>query len=104
MSYRTEFPDFDPADMPELPAGFEDRSWKNDACPSFFNLSIMRALWIDYRDPAMREQPETKRFGLYEIDGEGARINGGRELETDEWPRIVAECNRLRDPFSAADG
>ena len=26
---------FDPATMPEIPAGFEDRSWHNDGCPSF---------------------------------------------------------------------
>jgi hypothetical protein len=34
MSYRQEFPNFDPATMPEIPTGWEDISWHNDACPS----------------------------------------------------------------------
>jgi hypothetical protein len=35
MSYREEFPDFDPAAMPAIPQHWGDTSWHNDACPSF---------------------------------------------------------------------
>lgn len=34
-NFRTEFPDFDPATMPEIPSNWTDTSWDNDTCPSF---------------------------------------------------------------------
>lgn len=62
MTYKTEFPDF-PADaMPALPAGFADRSWKNDACPCFIHGETGVVLWIDHPIAEEREFPETPRF------------------------------------------
>lgn len=58
MSYRTEFPDFAEADMPEIPEGFTDRSWRNEPCPCFIHEASGVVLWIDFSDIKMRE------FGL----------------------------------------
>lgn len=65
MTYQSEFPDFDPATMPAIPAGFEDESWHNDVCPNFHAAAEGLTVWIDYADPALSE------FGE---DG-GARFN-----------------------------
>lgn len=55
MSYLTQFPDF-PADaMPMLPAGFMDRSWRNEACPSIIHEESGVVVWIGHPDPALRE-------------------------------------------------
>lgn len=94
MTFKTEFPDFAAADMPAIPAGFEDISWSNDACPSFLNKEIRRVFYVDYLDPAQREYPESLRFGMYECDEEGARVNQGREVESDDWNAILAEIDR----------
>lgn len=55
MSYRTAFPDFPDADMPPIPNGWFDASWKNDACPSF-TCGAYR-IFIDYADVNRRECP-----------------------------------------------
>lgn len=91
--YTAEFPDFPPADMPQIPAGFADQSWRNDACPSFVNAALAASVWIDYADAEKREFPESKRFSLHrvEIDGEG---QPGATLAvlavSDSWPDILA--------------
>ena len=68
MTYATEFPNF--ADMPsDIPAGLIDRSWGNDACPSFtiweretgFRYGQL-VLWIDHANPEEREVATGKRF------------------------------------------
>lgn len=60
--WQVEFPDFPAADMPVIPAGFTDRSWRNDMCPGFERGEL--TLWIDYLDPGLREFPDSFRFVL----------------------------------------
>jgi hypothetical protein len=35
----------------DMPAGFEDVSWHNDACPSFHLRDGSLKLWVDHPDP-----------------------------------------------------
>jgi len=85
MPYRAEFPDFDPATMPAIPAGFDDVSWCNDSCPSFVDEGAGMILFIDFADPADREVPERPRFSVGEWDG-GA--TGVELFCSDEWPEV----------------
>jgi len=68
--YKTEFPDF-VLDV-EIPAGFTDNSWHNDAMPNWIRElpdGQMVVLWIDYADPAKREiLPPSGRFILHLMD------------------------------------
>jgi hypothetical protein len=84
MTYLTEFPDF--TDMPAIPAGFEDTSWHNDACPRFENAALGLALWCDYADAADREHADGKRFLLCTVDDETL-------LATDDWNEVTAAIN-----------
>jgi hypothetical protein len=72
--YKREFPDFT-LDV-AIPECFEDRSWHNDAMPSFVQTigNNTLTLFVDYADPAMSEWPSVdkyKRFRLYAgtVDG-----------------------------------
>ena len=52
MSYKKEFPSFK-LDI-KIPEGFDDASWHNDACPSWFKPAIIDGdegltLWVDYQ-------------------------------------------------------
>jgi hypothetical protein len=70
--WRTEFPDFPVADMPEIPPSFVDTSWHNDTCPCFSDERARLILWVDYRDPRRREVQTSTRFLLCEIDRGGS--------------------------------
>lgn len=85
MSYQTEFPDFKPADMPAIPAGFADSSWHNDACPRFENEQLGLTLWVDYLDPAERETA------------------GRRFLLCTEQTETIAESDSMREIVAAID-
>lgn len=72
------FEDFD--DIIEIPAGFFNTTWRNNACPSIcthLNNNYSLTIWIDYKNPALRET-QGKRFivslenpeELYEPKGE----------------------------------
>lgn len=87
MTYRTEFPDFDPTTMPSIPEGFADVSWHNDACPSFHNKAIGLVLFVDYVDARNREFPETPRFLLCACDAEGAPED--TLLASEYWAEVV---------------
>lgn len=71
-----EFPDFDLATLPAIPASWVDTSWHNDACPSFCasgdgsGESDEIRIFIDYEDPEIRECPDASRFAaaLYRVD------------------------------------
>jgi hypothetical protein len=95
MSYREEFPDFDPATMPAIPEGFEDVSWHNDSCPSFVNEAAGLILFVDFADVSLREfqgEETGPRFNLAYWD-EGC---GPESLcEGDDWTQIEAY---LADP------
>ena len=67
-NWKTEFPAFPLSDMPELPPGFVDISWHNDACPNFHNAALGLCVFVDYLNPAMRDYPDTERFTLYRVD------------------------------------
>lgn len=95
MTYRTEFPDFDPATMPTIPAAFVDVSWRQDTCPHFIDPWRSLSLFIDYADADRREFPETPRFGLYSqpLNECGGATDVGLQVElvlTDDWAEIMA--------------
>jgi len=71
MTFATEFPAYSTADMPSLPAGWEDVSWHNDLMPRFINPDLGLGLWIDHSDPALAAWPHQGRFGLYRLDSTG---------------------------------
>lgn len=60
-SYMTEFPDYPVGEMPALPAGFVDRSWRVEPCPCFIHEEIGLVLWTDRADPDLRDG---RRFTL----------------------------------------
>jgi hypothetical protein len=66
MTYRTEFPGFVLGNI-EIPAGFVDQSWKNDACPSWQNDFLRLRLWIDFEKPEERDADGARRFLLQTI-------------------------------------
>jgi len=88
MTYREEFPDFDPATLPTIPAGWADISWHNDACPSF-DTGAGKFVYVDYADATLREWPESKRF-IVMLDPE-VRDGGDVLLATDDWSAVLAE-------------
>jgi hypothetical protein len=68
MNYKNEFPNYD--DTINMPEGWIDTSWHNDACPSFektFGDTTFR-LWCDYVDPERREMHGAMRFVIYTVD------------------------------------
>jgi hypothetical protein len=86
MTFRTEFPDFDPSTMPAIPADWEDTSWANDTCPTFMNEALGLFLSVDFADEALREFEGGKRFYLSAYaDGIGDTL-----LETDDWAEVLA--------------
>lgn len=87
-----EFPDFDQSTLPAIPAGFEDESWHNDACPSFYSEALQLRLWVDYAKPEERETFSGGRFTLQHeprtdgvIDGEASDL-----VSSDEWSDVLA--------------
>jgi hypothetical protein len=74
MSYKNEFGidfdlGFDLSDYPYL----NDKSWHNDASPSFyFNVgSLYYVLWVDYSEPSKREDSNC-RYLIQEAINEGS--------------------------------
>lgn len=66
-TYREAFPDFGELDTEiQIPAGFEDTSWNNDACPSWQHARLQLRLHIDYADPARSEiNPEGEDYARF---------------------------------------
>jgi hypothetical protein len=60
------FPGFPLADLPDVPAGFADTSYRNDTCPSAMNLAETLQVYIDYADPSRREIEGQTRFCVLE--------------------------------------
>ena len=88
MSYQTEFPDFDPATMPDLTMlpGFRDISWKQDMGPFFQRNTV--TVMVDYANPDQREIPNTPRFCVTIVTD---AIGHERTLiETDDWAEACA--------------
>lgn len=60
-----EFPDYASEDYPEIPANWLNMSWHNDAMPFFVVPEKHLGVWMDYKDPAMRENGiEWPRFAV----------------------------------------
>lgn len=87
-TYSTEFPDF-VLDV-IVPSDFADQSWHNDTMPSFAGHGLR--LWIDYKDPSMRETEGGTRFCLQREDADGELQNDeeGILLQTDDWSEVLA--------------
>lgn len=87
MNYRTEFPDFGELDV-ELPAGFEDTSWYQDALPSFVNEALGVVLMIDHPEPDRRMITNAFRFSLYPLNKYNEPLLDSPTLETDSFEEI----------------
>lgn len=94
MTYREHFPDFQPEDLPAMPEGFIDSSWHNDVSPSFENYDLLIRIWVDYKDPELRETgAEGTRFclcRLYDDEGCHYMTDDPPLLETDDWDEVLA--------------
>jgi hypothetical protein len=90
-SYREHFPDFDPATMPDIPAGWRDGSWHNDGCP-FWHVSPSLGVFVDFASPADREFPDGSRFMVMrmEDDMHPASTDDHCLLATDDWAAVLA--------------
>lgn len=100
ITYRDAFPDFGEMDV-EIPAGFADVSFRNDACPVFASEELGLFLHVDYKDAELREFQELKRFSLVRgtPDAEhGLQTDMANEtiLETDDFEAVVQTVERLR--------
>lgn len=87
----TEFPEHDPADLPPMPAGFEDTSWHNDMCPSATNEALGIRVWVEHKDPERRENAGPVRYILDEVAGACPIIEMG-----DDWDAIVRAIDARR--------
>lgn len=85
--FRVEHPDFPAADMPAIPAGFEDTSWHNNSCPNFASDAAGLEIWIDYLDPAQREH-QGPRFHVSSIR-DGIEVTGPW-FQSDNWDEVLA--------------
>jgi hypothetical protein len=79
-SYRTEFPDYTAADLPAIPANWEDVSWHNDVCPSWVAPGEVY-VYADYADPQRREMQNATRYAVMH--------DGVVLLETDDWDAVL---------------
>jgi hypothetical protein len=84
--WQDEFPDFDAATMPEIPAGWIDVSWHNDSAPSF-NAGNGKIVSIDFADKDLREFAGGPRFVVM-ADPE---IHDHNEplFESDDWQAVL---------------
>lgn len=89
MSFRDQFPDFDPAAMPAIPANWTDDSWRNEPCP-FFTVSPSWGVYVDYENAAEREFPESPRFVVVRMDhGQHMGTLPAPPLATDDWDHVL---------------
>lgn len=92
-------------DLPELPRGWTDQTWINDACanyraPGFF------VVYLDHPSAAQREI-EGPRFTVFHCDETGAALgDGGELLATDSWALVLAfvapESGQSLHPYTIA--
>ncbi|MBD2745735.1 hypothetical protein IC232_03400 [Microvirga sp. BT688] len=97
--WQREFPRFEADWIPDLPEGFEDYSWHNDACPRFHNIMRDLVLWVDYPDPQEREIVENLRYSVCrELD------DGSMEdlYSADEWSLVQDFIDNYTPPAGTA--
>lgn len=91
-SYQTEFPDFD-LDV-AIPASWNDISWHNDVCPSWYagftKEGHIIKVWVDYTDPNEREFPEIDRFGVVIHTEDGDEVDGADVHAGNDWDAVLA--------------
>lgn len=96
MTDLSAFPHYSASDLPALPQGWTDSTWRNDACPSYAILDheeVRVRVWIDYVQPANREAPHGSRFTVVHEDWN--RIAEGMEVNAtlyhgDSWEEATA--------------
>ena len=99
--YRKEFPDFGEMDV-EIPAGFEDASWGNESCPCFSSEAAQACLWVDYKDPALREFQDGPRFTLAALEDGQHPVEPGEPLcSTDDWAVLLQAVEERRAEMAA---
>jgi len=90
MTYKVEFPEFDLGGI-EIPAGFEDSSWHNDASPCWINVERRMCLWVDWPNAADREHPTMSRFVITRTDEEGQHTDSMfAAFESDNYNELIA--------------
>lgn len=89
-----EFPNFDPATLPEIPAGFFPAHWHNEICPRWqFGEDAETAnpiLWIEDADPEKREFHDGKRFMLHWLANPPDSNEEWCVEYTDDWQQILS--------------
>jgi hypothetical protein len=84
---RFEFPDFDLATLPAIPADWTDESWHNDECPKFASPSGF-VVFIDAEDPDDRAYDGDSRFGVCRRDAESGDLE--HLLDSSDWAEVLA--------------
>jgi hypothetical protein len=90
MLYKNEFPDF-VLDV-EIPAGFIDNSWHNNAMPCWYREladNQVVVLWIDYADTALRDHPLNARFVVHLMDNTLTDVS--ESFVTDDYKEILQQ-------------
>lgn len=103
--YLKEFPDFVGAEMPKLPEGFVDASWKNEVCPAWDNAALGLRIWIEHPDPEKREfvgEDDPGRFFVQRVTGASF---GDHILVSDNWAEVevCVETERARKAAYTGD-
>lgn len=89
--WQVEFPDFPVSDLPEIPEGWIDQSWRNDACP-FWLAPPKTGIFVDYGDTAMRDFASGPRFVVVRLEADGTHPVTPDEhplLATDDWGSVL---------------
>jgi hypothetical protein len=98
---RDEFPDYDDDLTPFAnDTGWMVNAWHNDSMPYLqhsHDVNDQYRLWIDYRDPSLREEPTSKRFNLSETIWDGSHCEYFDRLSTDSWEEMLRALSTI-DP------
>lgn len=100
MTYATEFPAFASADMPALPAGWVDVSWRHNLMPCFINEDLGLGLWVDHADPDLAAWPEQGRFGLYRLNEIGEWDGSDHIIDTNDFNAILHHIADVQDELA----
>jgi hypothetical protein len=71
--WKDEFPDMEGLGILNMPWGFIDSSWHNDACPRFEKKLLSGntiEVWIDYAERSKRDRPDAPRYAVLHRDGD----------------------------------
>lgn len=102
--YHHVFADYALADIPPIPAGWSDVSWKNDACPCWRVDSQGSTFYVfaDYADENKRDfGPGVARFS---ISADMAWDNSRATVfDTDDWDALITALEMPRLPVSLSD-